>query len=282
VPCWAKASLAFFTRLTRICNSFCFSRFNSGRFVIALDLDAVLVEARRVELEGVVDQCGKRHGFDHARHAGIRLLHGHDGLDVVDVLDEREASCIMAPSSRSRWSARTARKSGRCLPRLSSVMNVPRWSRFWLINWTAREKFGKLRFAEPIGDERGRNIDAVKDVADVVQHSGGDLRHSVAAGSVEQLVVHAGKLSLVVLALGDVDDGPFVTIDLAVDVQHGAGIFGNPDNAAVFAADLRLEIGHKPWRAMRSRKSSRRVGSTYSCVPMSRKETTRSSGESKP
>ena len=67
---------------------------------------------------------------------------------------------------------------------------------------------------------------------------------------------------LIELALGDVFDRAFVAHELAVLVEHGARVLGDPDDVAVLAIDLRLEAADRAPRRDSAMNSSRRRGST--------------------
>ena len=57
--------------------------------IIADHFDVVLVERGGIQAEGVVGQLGQGNRLDQPGRARVRLLHGDDGLHVVDVLGQR-------------------------------------------------------------------------------------------------------------------------------------------------------------------------------------------------
>ncbi len=66
---------------------------------------------------------------------------------------------------------------------------------------------GHVRAATPadlLGSQRGRNVHAVQDVANIVQHARGDLRHAGLARGVAQLPVRFFQRRVAFFALGDV------------------------------------------------------------------------------
>src|ERR1051326_7974052 len=65
---------------------------------------------------------------------------------------------------------------------------------------------GDPGFFEDVGDEGGGDVDAVEDVAHVVEDSGGDLGHARVAGGCQELFVDLFQFGLRPLALGDVPE----------------------------------------------------------------------------
>ena len=124
-------------------------------------------------------------------------------------------------------------------------------SRIWLI--TASSRSAELRrdrgdsaSAAAIGrfQQQIEHADhAVERRAQLVAHVGQEL----ALGAIGRLGrFFFAQQSLGLFALGNVLDGSFVVLDLAVGAAHGAAAFRNPDHAAVAAKDLRLEIRDVP------------------------------------
>ena len=86
-PASVIAYLALRIRLTRICRTLCFSVSIGGTgYKIAADADLMALEGGGVNLDGVFHKLGYGDRFEHAGDFRVALLHGHDLLDVIDVL----------------------------------------------------------------------------------------------------------------------------------------------------------------------------------------------------
>ena len=84
----------------------------------------------------------------------------------------------------------------------------------------------RLRLPQALGHETRRDIDAVQDIADVVQHIGGDFGHSRLARGRHQLLVRALELHILSLALRRVLNHRHRAQGLAVRSGQPAGVRG--------------------------------------------------------
>ena len=101
----------------------------------------------------------------------------------------------------------------------------------------------RLRLAETGGDERGGDVEAVEDVADIVEHASGDLGHAGQAGSIDEFL--AGLLERLLGLPGGRN-----VLAYAEGADHGAGFLAEgqlggagPGGAAVGPGDL-LDLAH--------------------------------------
>ena len=84
-------------------------------------------------------------------------------------------------------------------------------------------RFGDFGMADSVGDQGTGDVDAVKDVADVVQDAGGDLGHAGLPGDLKQLPVQPFQFLGRLLALRDVPEDAQDQGLLAGHFEQGIG-----------------------------------------------------------
>ena len=109
----------------------------------------------------------------------VALLHRHGVLDVLEVVAQRRR-VPRAPRPGRRPAARRAWRGSRgSAGRASSLaMKAPSSVALLLEQRRDLAQPRRLRLLEALGDAARRDVDAVEDVADVVQHVGRDLGHA--------------------------------------------------------------------------------------------------------
>ena len=172
----------------------------------ALQRHAVAHEGAGIQAQAVLDQVGDRDGLVDAAEPGIALLHRDGVLDVLEIvaqqreLVERGALIVLQRVAergevlRNALAALVVRDE---LTHAGALLEQQRCQ--------ARDALG-LRLSDALGDEARRYVDAVENVADIVQNVGGDLRHARFARGRHQLLVHPFELQFLTPALRDVLD----------------------------------------------------------------------------
>ncbi len=162
------------------------------------------LEGGAIEIQRILDEIGGRQRLHDPRDSGVTLLHGDDLLDVRDVfreafhlaqhlgllgrepLRERVDKCrqLFALGVRSEETGQIVRVF------LERVRDI--------------REMRDPRFAQAVGNQHRGNVHAVEDVADVVQHAGGDFRHARLPRNLDQVGMHLGQFLLGQFALSDV------------------------------------------------------------------------------
>ena len=187
----SRAYLALWTRLMRIWRTLCLSAVTGGTSEYwRTTWTPWRAKPGRVDLQGVIHQVGDGDGLDDAGDAGVVLLHGDDFLDVLDVAGQLVLLFVATAYARpASWSASWMMKRGTSLP-LGSAVRKP--GRSASCCWRRPPSLTRLTTSEPRSfsrDEGGGDVDAVEDVADVVEDARGDLGHAGLARGIHQLPV---------------------------------------------------------------------------------------------
>ena len=97
-------------------------------------------------------------------------------------------------------------------------------------------EIGKSGRSEAIGDHGRRDIDAVKNIADVVKHTVRHLCHAGLPRGIDELFVQLGKLRFRVDALGDIprQNQPAWTA-LKLDLVRGSEADSPPNQPGLFS-----------------------------------------------
>ena len=93
---------------------------------------------------------------------------------------------------------------------------------------TTLDRLAALDFRRRSASKRGGDVDAVEHIADVVEHTGGDLRHARQAGDFDQLLVSCFELGFGFLEGRDVLGDAKRADDLAVLVTAKAICWSAP------------------------------------------------------
>jgi len=176
--------------------------------VVAIEGDAVAGQGPIVHAHGVFEQIARRQPLDHARHAGVTLLHGDDLLDVLDIAGD--ALHLPAPVAMLRLEV-----LGQLDDEVGELLAARiAGDEFRGVGGVRLEQGGDVAQVAEAGvgellvEDGGGDVDAVEDVADVVQHAGGDLGHAGGAGKVHERL----------LGLGQLGHGLFLGLDLLLQL----------------------------------------------------------------
>ena len=143
------------------------------------------------------------HFLDAAEHR-VALLHGHNFLDVLDVVPQRIQFAdrgllvgdeMFGELGQMRRQVLAPGVSGN---KGSQVVGV------FLQQGHDAGEIGGPGLLHALHDQAGGNVDAVEHVADVVEDVGGYFRHPAQAGSFQQLFVEIIQFGLRSFGLGDV------------------------------------------------------------------------------
>ena len=162
---------------------------------VPLEDDAVSSMGRAGQANDLVDDVGHRYRFHHADDGlDLVLLAGHDALDVVDVSLQRgqlieDRSALIDPGL-----GQIADVGGELASLFiagQEVRPVP------LVSADQTGHPGERRHARLLhrfDHNAGGHVDAVEDVANIVEHGGGDLGHAGPAGGIHQLALNVAIL----------------------------------------------------------------------------------------
>ena len=184
--------------------------------------DVVARKTVHVELERILDERFDRHHFGKARNPRIGLLHGHDILDVLDIAGEQLDLGLRFQALVFQMLREIGEIGGQQLAlRIigeelgeSSVLVAQRPAHRWRRRRARLAPCAIARGARP--DERGGDVHAVEDVADVVEHARGHFRHAGLARGIDELLLRALQFLFRPFALGDlVAQGGVAGLDLA-------------------------------------------------------------------
>jgi len=154
-------------------------------------------------LQGVLDDVRHRHRLEDSRDARVGLLHGHDILDVLDVVPQVVDLRVQRLPLGDECLRQAAEVGGN---HLAAGVLGQESGEVGLVLVEQRGDLGNidgLGMAHVVADEGGRDIDAVEHVADVVEHTRGHIGHAGLAGRGEQFPVHALNLEFHAFALLD-------------------------------------------------------------------------------
>ena len=179
-PDSSHAYLALRTRLTRICSTLCLSTVTGGtcpnsRFTCT----PWRSKAPGIQSQAILDQGGDLDGFRDPAELGVALLHRHGVLDVLQIVAQQRELL-----QRLSVDPAQLRTEGRQVFAARAVRADPRPKKAGGATSVLRQEFRQARDArcarlpDPLRDQVRRDVDAVEDVADVVQHVGGDLGHA--------------------------------------------------------------------------------------------------------
>ena len=211
---------------------------------LADDAHGVADEGAGVHAEGILHQLLGAERFDDADHGGVGLLHRDDLLDVVDVFLEGIEFFEQAVAFRDGM----LREGGEQVGEAAALGIVE--EKLAEVGAAFVEEFGNLDeafglgLAEPGGDDAGGNVEAVEDVADVVEHAGGDLGHAGQARGVHELTLGLFEREFRFLDLGDVladaegaDDGALFVAERHFAGEHPGDVAVGPRFLFEFADD---------------------------------------------
>ena len=202
----SQAYLALLIRFTRIWRTLCFSTVISGdlRLKFPNKLNRMTRQRAGIHQQGVFDQIGYFYSFGHAGKPGVVLLQRHDFFDMVDVFDQQFQLF----------------KHGRLLPGEVFPQLVEKIGQLFALG-IARDELAQVRgmFAHQGGDagdaghlgilqvirnHGGGDVDAVDDVANVMEHIAGYVGHARPPRYFEQFPVRFFQFLLGPFSLGNV------------------------------------------------------------------------------
>src|SRR5258708_4948717 len=196
---------------------------------------AVAHEGAGVQAQAVLHQIGYRDGLGHAAQLGVALLHRHRVLDVFQVVAQRcelfERHFLIAQQL------------------LAERGHVFRYALAPLVigeEFAGRRAFflkqlGEAGYArgfgllDALGHETGRDVDAVQDIADIVQYVGRDFGHACLARGDHELLVHPFELFRGFLAGADVAHELDRVLGVAIAFANQRRRYADPVEAPILA-----------------------------------------------
>ena len=233
----------------------------------ALQRDAMACESAGIQPQAVFHQIDDLDGLRDAAELGVVLLHGDGVLDVLEVLAQRGEllQCraligeqLLAERGEIFGYALSAFVLGDELPGALTLLEQQ--------GGEARDT-GRLRLPDALRDETCRDVDAVQNVADVVQDIRGDFGHAGLARGRHQLLVHALQFQFLALALrrvlndGDRAQGLTVRADQPAGVRQGGARRSATSRGATMSSRLLMV---SPRSARASGRFARSTGVTPS------------------
>src|SRR6266403_586324 len=196
---------------------------------------AVTYEGAGVQAQAVLHQIGHRDGFGHAAQLGVALLHRHRVLDVFQVVAQR---CELFERHFLIAHELFAERGQVLRYALAALVTGEEFAdrRAFLLKQRGEAGYPRsFRLLDALGHEAGRDIDAVQDIADIVQHIGRDFGHACLARSDHELLVHPFELFRRFLAGADVAQELDRVLGLAVAFANQRRRYPNPVEAPVLA-----------------------------------------------
>ena len=204
---------------------------------LADDFDLVALQGAGIEAQGVFDQLGEGECFDEAANGRVALLHRDNLFDVFDIGRKRLEFVQHFLLFAGQVFGQVAQVGGQLFAFRVLGQKGGKIGGMGVEEGDGPGKIGELGTADFVEQERAGDIDAVEDVADVVQDAGGDVSHAGLAGDIEQPAVQLLQLGLRIFAVGDVLENAHRTDGPAgfIEVLH-RGI-GKPARPAVAGHD---------------------------------------------
>jgi len=149
-----------------------------GPFEIADDLDLVPGDGALVQAQCVFEEIDGVERFDDAGDAGVILLHGHDFLDMVDVAGKLIDLFLKLGVLLSQMSG----KGGEIAGQFASTRIVGKEGGQIILVFLEERgglaQVGHAGLAHLFADDGGGDVDAIEDIADVVQDAAAHFRHA--------------------------------------------------------------------------------------------------------
>src|SRR5215831_2023391 len=203
-----------------------------GQFgVLPNHLNLLPFQRRQVDSQGLLHEIGQRHGLLQTTKASQALLHADDLLDVLDISTERREFLEYGRLFMSEILGQLGKVTGNLLPFRIMREIVTQRRGALLQHRSNAPQITHRGFTNSAGNEIGRNIDAVQNIAHIMEHTRGHIGHAGTTRSLHELLLQGLPLVLSPLALRDVagdnqdtrDFTPLITDQSTGEAQGHAG-----------------------------------------------------------
>ncbi len=185
------------------------------------ETDVVAVQGIAAHAQAVFNEGGEVQEFRDAGGDGVALLHRDNLLDVVDILPKGS----QFENHRFLVGEQVFRKQGEVSGQsLAFGVGSKKRAEFVVVLAQQADDFGQagsLGLFDAIRHEAGRDIDAVEDIADVMEDVRGHFGHSGAARSLHQLQVQSLHCLFAPFPIGDVAKAPNAAVIFSMLVADG-------------------------------------------------------------